>query len=183
MSSGEVSAVTAMIGTPAFGPSPARMRRVVSRPSSSGIRTSMKIRSKAVFSQIFSAAMPSAAVAMSQPSGCRISWMARRLMSWSSTTSTRIGRSSPSSLSSTTGSGCAWVVTAASTGTATAPRIRAAMASADMSSEAGASGSGGATGAATTGRDVGFSDCAAGAGVEELVMRPDRARATASRLS
>ena len=45
------------------------------------MRTSMKIRSKLEVSQIFSAAIPSAAVATSQPNGCRISWMARRLMS------------------------------------------------------------------------------------------------------
>ena len=110
MSSGAVSAVTAMIGTPALGPPPARIRRVASRPSISGIRTSMKIRSKAVCSQILTAVRPSAAVAISQPSGCRINWRARRLMSWSSTTSTRIGRPSSASLSSVTGWG-SWCAT------------------------------------------------------------------------
>ena len=59
----------ATTGVSALGPPPERRRRVVSRPSSSGMRTSMKMTSKRLSSQRFNAAMPSAAAAMSQPSG------------------------------------------------------------------------------------------------------------------
>ena len=146
MSSAAVSAVTAMIGTPALGPPPARIRRVASRPSISGIRTSMKIRSKAACSHIFSAVMPSAAVEMLQPSGCRISWMARRLISWSSTTKICIGRPSPASPSSVTGSGSGLATRSGPAATETGDRVD-------------------------------------GPVTVVLDMRPDRARATASRLS
>ena len=55
---GEVSAVTAITGTLAFGPLPARRRRVVSRPSSSGIRTSIKTRSNGLLSTKLTASTP-----------------------------------------------------------------------------------------------------------------------------
>ncbi len=92
--SGCTSAVSARIGVRRLTWLAPRMTRVASRPSTPGMRTSIRIRSNGVLMAAWTPSAPPPASSMWKPKGASISRTSSRFTAVSSTSSSRSGRQS-----------------------------------------------------------------------------------------